>query len=307
MIKRSRKGVAIPYSLTSKECKDSLNSIIADIISGDKDRIRQGKENISSDYYRGCAPDGNGLPHQDVVIALKGIYNNKCAFCESKRYKPEVEHFRPKKMVVGLPKTEHNGYYWLCYEWTNLIPSCSDCNDTKGNHFPIFNEDKRVYSPTYNLDNSLCEDENIYYNAPLIDEKPVLLHPEYDDHVEECFRFNAEGHIFGKDDEGRGGISITRYGLDSDDLNYSRQEHIDNIVEKFGIALITDNPIPPFTLAMESLEKKADDNAGEYTLMHKYILSNFEDLIIPLLPPPAMHIALSLYEDHIKKAIQRTD
>jgi hypothetical protein len=23
---------------------------------------------------------------------------------------------------------EHPGYYWLAYEWTNLLPSCYDCN-----------------------------------------------------------------------------------------------------------------------------------------------------------------------------------
>lgn len=80
-------------------------------------------------------------------------YFNKCAYCEvfyriSAR-EGDVEHFRPKgrvrdqnrqivKVMVDGRKQNHPGYWWLAYEPTNLLPSCSLCNRTgKGDYFPL--------------------------------------------------------------------------------------------------------------------------------------------------------------------------
>jgi hypothetical protein len=63
--------------------------------------------------------------HSSVVSKLNNIYNHKCAYCEAYEPEPEVEHYRPKKGVTG---EVHEGYYWLCYEWSNLMPACHDCN-----------------------------------------------------------------------------------------------------------------------------------------------------------------------------------
>lgn len=64
----------------------------------------------------------------DVRHALQELFHGKCAYCES-RYDVnapvDIEHFRPKGGVEG---TTHPGYWWLAAEWTNLLPSCIDCN-----------------------------------------------------------------------------------------------------------------------------------------------------------------------------------
>jgi len=93
--------------------------------------------------------------HADVKDALARLFYDKCAYCES-RYgatQPmEVEHWRPKASVVLQNGREiRPGFFWLAAEWTNLLPSCIDCNRRrrqdddrgsvrvmgKGNQFPV--------------------------------------------------------------------------------------------------------------------------------------------------------------------------
>jgi hypothetical protein len=89
----------------------------------------------------------------------------KCAFCESRitQTQPgDVEHFRPKAGVqeedgttVLDPHGEpHPGYYWLAYEWGNLLFACVECNRPrndrmgrrgKANRFPV--ESFRAFRP----------------------------------------------------------------------------------------------------------------------------------------------------------------
>jgi uncharacterized protein (TIGR02646 family) len=112
-----------------------------------------------------------------VVNKLKNIYRNKCAYCECFEPEPEVEHYRPKKGVTQLPG--HPGYYWLCYEWSNLMPSCHDCNKsaTKGNHFPVYGAG-RVTNPTF-LGGVIDETHNLLDSVTLTTtEIPLLLNPE---------------------------------------------------------------------------------------------------------------------------------
>ena len=73
-----------------------------------------------------------------VKKSLETIQNFKCCFCESK-YKHitsgDVEHFRPKGAYTqGKGPTfpfVRPGYFWLAYEWDNLLVSCEVCNQRK--------------------------------------------------------------------------------------------------------------------------------------------------------------------------------
>jgi hypothetical protein len=93
---------------------------------------------------------------------LNRLFRNKCAYCEEKLsgQPGDVEHFRPKgrvcdatfrQVVINHPEWgkdfAHPGYFWLAYDWDNLLPSCADCNrfrwydkDTSGgkaDRFPV--------------------------------------------------------------------------------------------------------------------------------------------------------------------------
>ena len=113
----------------------------------------------------------------DVRLALRTDQADKCAFCEAKIMhvtSGDVEHFRPKsafRQVRHDPLT-YPGYYWLAYEWNNLLLACSNCNSRyKGNLFPLVDPKKR------------CRP----HRGKLCDELPLFVHPAETDpapHIE---------------------------------------------------------------------------------------------------------------------------
>jgi uncharacterized protein (TIGR02646 family) len=122
----------------------------------------------------------NIYANASVTARLLQIYNFKCAYCETYESEPEVEHYRPKKSVQNVPG--HLGYYWLCYEWSNLLPACHDCNKrrSKGTHFPI--EGVRVLVPALLAAGTINLAENRLTSTTLsVTEVPLLLNPEFPD------------------------------------------------------------------------------------------------------------------------------
>lgn len=104
-----------------------------------------------------------------IMATLASLFQGKCAYCESRYVAAQpgdVEHFRPKAQVAvkdgaGVVTTKA-GYYWLAAEWSNLLPSCADCNRPrqheirrgagkrvlgKANWFPIDPETRRATTP----------------------------------------------------------------------------------------------------------------------------------------------------------------
>ena len=115
---------------------------------------------------------------------LKKLYHNKCAYCERMMGDDEftVEHYRPKKGSYS--------YYWLGYEWSNLLPVCTKCNNPKGDKFPVAVPSRvmpksgkkgRVKGPQLLADGNLDLEAMKADHPYLVDEKPYLLHPEVDD------------------------------------------------------------------------------------------------------------------------------
>lgn len=101
--------------------------------------------------------------NDDVQEALEGAFGHKCAYCESYYGATQplaIEHYRPKGAVTIDGDKVPPGYYWLASEWTNLLPSCTDCNSPrrqdlptgtgtagKANAFPLSSEDSRATRP----------------------------------------------------------------------------------------------------------------------------------------------------------------
>ncbi|OQX98071.1 MAG: hypothetical protein B6I24_06540 [Bacteroidetes bacterium 4572_128] len=77
--------------------KKSLNKIPVFLIN----QVCEDRENIKSSIYGA----------KDVRCKLKNLYQNKCAYCESFEPEFEIEHYRPKKQIEGIPRKEHKGYY----------------------------------------------------------------------------------------------------------------------------------------------------------------------------------------------------
>src|SRR4051812_22350680 len=83
-----------------------------------------------------------GSVYKSAKPFLDKLFGGKCAYCEviiEASHPTEVEHYRPKGAVkdeeeevvtIQTPNgaEDHPGYWWLAYEWNNLLPSCIDCN-----------------------------------------------------------------------------------------------------------------------------------------------------------------------------------
>jgi len=177
--------------------------------------------------------------NEKVKPILEKIYNNKCCYCERNDVggaELQVEHYRPKKTPKECENsTNHFGYYWLGYEWTNLLLCCSTCNKLKNNFFPIENENNRICNPTFNSNNELFLENNKADNQILINEKSLIFNPEIDNTFEH-FIFDNECFIKGKTEKGKVTIKILK--LNDTPFLIARYEIINNYILAFNNLLL---------------------------------------------------------------------
>ncbi len=178
-----------------------------------------------------CWPNNHSKIYRSDIVKdeLNKYYNSHCAFCNQipKGSPLQVEHFRPKD---GIKNERHTGYYWLGYEWTNLLFSCGNCNTKKSNHFPLEPGGIRVLGPTI-ISNRISLIHNLFNSRDLKNEKQILLNPEID---------NPDDHLIylpsGKLHHltSRGEYSIKKYDLNRDELFLlGRKKILDDIIVKF--------------------------------------------------------------------------
>ncbi|UOQ70258.1 hypothetical protein [Hymenobacter cellulosilyticus] len=173
-----------------------------------------------------AAPAACRAPRNQLLHVPATLYNipaikarliadqkEKCCYCEGKLLHigyGDVEHYRPKNGFKQSPTTklEKPGYYWLAYQWTNLLFTCKRCNGGhKRNYFPLANHPAgRAY----------CHHDD------LGQEQPLLLHPVLDnpaDHI----RFRRAVAV-GKTARGRATITIC--GLNRKHTLERRRTHL---------------------------------------------------------------------------------
>ena len=153
-----------------------------------------------------------------------------CAYCEG-RYDAgefgDAEHYRPKSEVTqSRMAIKHDGYYWLAYEWQNLLLACKKCNSTHPDRDNSTKKNK-VSHP-----GKLCEfpvagqritepsDDPDQWIADLCQENPLLLHPYYDSY-EEHFEAKLDGWIYPRTERGR--ITIEICDLNRKELRHERR------------------------------------------------------------------------------------
>ncbi len=162
---------------------------------------------------------------------LKNVFYNKCAYCEVliARAVSDTEHYRPKNRVKDAKvidwrgnEVDHPGYFWLAYNWKNLLPSCQDCNRKhKLDRFPVAKSNisimkltkEQVTKCTNPVRHSTIED--LYYLEPEdlnVYEEPELLHPFFDDPLEHI-RFNMKGVVRPVAGSVKGTSSIDNFSL----------------------------------------------------------------------------------------------
>jgi hypothetical protein len=193
----------------------------------------------------------------NYFFSKEAPFYGKCAYCET--YIPDyfhgdIDHFRPKAGVTdendkpivlknnqgenliddyGQPKF-HPGYYWLAYDWCNLLPSCSVCNQPakigdkkigKHNRFPVDGQ------------HAQCEDE-------INNEMPLLINPlsdNEDDDPDKHLTIDTSTGILGYKTE-RGKACIEIFGLNLRDQLVDDRLKTCGYVRGLLVMLIYSNP-----------------------------------------------------------------
>jgi hypothetical protein len=188
---------------------------------------------------------------------LEVKFHGKCAYCETHlrgaRQHPDAEHYRPKAGVTVTKLTgvsevprvvcpdgvtrDHIGYFWLAYDWHNLLPSCNLCNRAPGKaqQFPVqLHHAFLVVVPRRGPRSRTAQKTpwglGNFPSTKSLDaiEHPLLLHPYRDDPGEHLC-FGVQGIVGPRAKPGGtksslGHESIRVFGLDDDALQKRRHK-----------------------------------------------------------------------------------
>jgi len=235
----------------------------------------------------------------EVRYTLRKIFYNKCAYCESRDYKPDVEHYRPKSSVSVQQGNAH-GYYWLCYNWSNLLPACSGCNSENGKwaKFPI--SGTRITQPSFNSCMNLIDADSNLRSVYMNTEGPLLLNPELEA-PESYLKLEWNGKLTGTDgDRGKGWTSINTYDLNRGNLIDARATIIDHCKDKIinnlllyreGILKLSDLK-RAFEIQFQFFRNSRSSEIV-HSFVYVYLYDNFDDFLISKVP----------FVDHLERSM----
>jgi uncharacterized protein (TIGR02646 family) len=256
----------VPAVLLSVTC----NNLVVDALN------LQGKHEFETKIYG----------HDEVRKALFEIYKGKCAFCEtdtSAGATMQVEHYRPKAKVTGV--NYHPGYYWLGYEWSNLLLACSSCNNRKRNRFPVASS--RVITAPLTTNGTLDRDRCQVISVELLAENPLLVNPEVESDPMKHFRFQADGQIEHSTTSGQ--ISIETCNLNRASLIVKRRKIVYDRVfnkmlkhfDRFNRGLINEHRLHILLVeAIEDLIEYLIDDNNQYLEFAKTCWKEFDNFFI---------------------------
>jgi uncharacterized protein (TIGR02646 family) len=166
----------------------NLEEVKKRLPEGWEDEAQQALDEVSAQGGNSKAVNAHGEVWRKLKGVLEEVSHGKCWYCESSQHRSDnaVDHYRPKnKNRSG----EHEGYWWLAFDWQNYRYSCTYCNSRRkddvggtrgGKHddFPLFNPEERATAT-----NRDCSRELPYLLDPTAPEDPSLLWFEPDGRV----------------------------------------------------------------------------------------------------------------------------
>lgn len=254
---------------------------------------------IQATLMGNAAPfQANRYGHNDVREALDLIYNNKCAYCECEIgavSTPHIDHHRPINSYaeIGNPQ-HHNGYYWLGYEWSNLVLSCPSCNGTKSSKFPLLLPQAReITAPPLQAGRPDYELLNIF-GGFFIGEEPLLINPEWID-PDGHLTVNYFGMLEAIDNSIYGKTTIDVCDLNRIPLCEERQAILDKFIEKIDIEIFEhyrDDTLQTSTaqyqhrlnMIFEEIISHQHEEV-EYNMLGRCIVDKFDELILEDIEP----------------------
>lgn len=206
-----------------QRCLDATDSLITDFNNGIKPQFTDLYKELKHDYY----------------INDENPFWSKCSYCERniRNQFGDIEHYRPEGKVtdeknneitrlVDQKKEKHPGYYWLAYEFTNLMPSCARCN--RPTNLPSGKKEKQI--------GKWCKFPVNDYRAwevnEEVNEEPLLINPLVDDPSEHLTFDPSTGIIGWKTKKGEMTVSV--FGLNEYDLPDRRVERYELVKALFA-------------------------------------------------------------------------
>ena len=224
--------------------------------------------------------------HSDIRTELNEIYFDKCAYCESfikPVSTPHVEHFRPKAKITGV---NENGYYWLGYEWSNLLLACPSCNGAKSTKFPLLRNNHLNDHPSNAhaaIDYSKFPEDQGF----CISERPLLINPEYWK-PEKLMYFDYFAKLIPIKNNRFAITTINEIDLNRDSLVANRQRKIDKIINRIEQQIASRYGDIPLTeaqyqhqlnLIFQDIVSRVSRDS-EYTLLGRCMIERFDELIL---------------------------
>ncbi len=143
----------------------------------------------------------------EVKKILNQLYNYKCAYCETKANAKSGHYIHQHRPIKIYPM--------LKFEWSNLLPVCTDCNSAISGSFSSFWGNKEKEKP---INEDFYRANSDFFKT----EFPQILHPEVDT-IENYFSFDFSGKIYSNSEKGNDLIRLfdlnrnelvkKRYGL----------------------------------------------------------------------------------------------
>jgi uncharacterized protein (TIGR02646 family) len=196
-------------------------SLAGPVSPGGKE-LAAAKEFYESKANAGASFEFKAYKAADVRQAMRAMFHRKCAYCETfyaAAMPDDVEHYRPKAAYMDRGRQRKPGYWWLAMEWSNLLPSCADCNRARSQE--IVGVERRMTAGKANQFPLGTGSVRGTSSKGVTGENALLLDPTVDDpadHIE----FGPDGFVrpieVGGQDDPRGRATIEVVALQRRDL-----------------------------------------------------------------------------------------
>lgn len=215
---------------------------------------------------------------KDLKPILFDRFYGKCGYCETKILDAGngvIDRFRPHNGVRNEKEYFQDLYWWLVYEWDNLVFSCKECSQYKANYFPV--EGKRVMARLESL----------------TDENGMLLNPCIDD-INNHINHTTDGHIIGYTERGIQTIDL---------LRLNRPVLVEKRISEINLLILI------ITSGLEKLEIGDDDLKYLKSIYRKeehieFLASKYSLLSDKLAKEPLLPSLLRL-DNNLSQSIQR--